>query len=382
MIEARHGSGVFFLRLIRSIQLKRPSRPRALVALGGSCLVVLVFFLLKLGSRQGDATSVRGELTYKVTRSDLLISFIERGNIKAAKSVQIFNQLEGLNTIVSLVPEGTSVKEGDVLVELDSSEISQQLNQQQMQADTAEAALSQAERQLEIQKNLNQSDLQQAKVNLELAQIDLEKYKDGDYEVAQKKAESDVTIAEQEQARAKNQCEWTEKLAEKGYVTGTELIADRLSVTKARLQLEQANRALEVLKKYTSRKDLKKFELDLQLAKAALDRAVLKANAEEAKLEADVTGKRSSLAHYQKRLSKVQEQLEKTKIKAPQDGMVVYANTDPWRRERMIEKGAQVHENQLLLNLPDVSTMAVDVQVHESWVDQVHDGLPALVGID
>ena len=48
----------------------------------------------------------------------------------------------------------------------------------------------------------------------------------------------------------------------------------------------------------------------------------------------------------------------------------------------MIEKGAQVHENQPLFCLPDVSTMAVDVEVHESWVDQVNGDLPALASID
>lgn len=362
---------------------KKRRRPWVLASLGGAGLLILFLIALRFAAgRGGDASSVGGELTYKVTRGELLISFMEKGNIRAAKSVQIFNQLEGLNTIVSLVPEGTFVKEGDLLVELDSSELSQSLNQQQIQFDTAESAYSQAVKQLEIQKSLSQSDLQQAKVTLELAQIDLEKYKDGDFEVAQKKAESDKIIAEQEQARAQNQCEWTEKLAVKGYVTGTELIADKLAVTKARLQLEQANRALEVLKKYTSKKDLKKFELDLQLAKAALERTGLKTSAEEAKLDADAAAKKSSLAHYKKRLKKVQDEFEKTKILAPQGGMVVYANTEPWRRERIIEKGAQVHENQVLLTLPDVSTMAVDVQVHESWIDQVHEGLAALASID
>jgi HlyD family secretion protein len=200
--------------------------------------------------------------------------------------------------------------------------------------------------------------------------------------VAQRKAEADKTIAEEELARAQNQCEWTEKLSAKGYVTGTELIADRLAVTKGRLQLDQADRALEVLKKYTAKKDLKKYELDLQLAKAALDRATLKANAEEVKAKADVTAKKSSFVHYRKRLQKLQDQLEKTRITAPQDGMVVYATTEAWRRERMIEKGAQVHENQLILSLPDVTSMAVDVEVHESWVDQVREGLPALISTD
>jgi hypothetical protein len=61
--------------------------------------------------------------------------------------------------------------------------------------------------------------------------------------------------------------------------------------------------------------------------------------------------------------------------------MVVYSSEN-WRRDRVIEQGAEVRENQLLMNLPDVSTMAVEAQVHESRVDQVREGLAAFVSID
>ena len=403
-----------------------------------------------------DLSNVNGELTYKVTTGDLRISFTERGNIKASKSVQIFSEVEGMSTIVNVVPEGTFVKEGDVLVELDSSELTYQVNQQQITVDNAEAGLLQAQEQVAIQKSLNESSIQQAELDLMLATIDLCKYEGrkyegvgagqvaqpsasggsggsanaaapvtgaadpsppaypagtgagseglqpaalqaggshgdatttvqkfiGDNELAHIKARADVIIATQEVTRARNQYEWTKKLAEKGYVTGNELIGDELTWKKAVLAEEQSKGALELFEKFTQLKDHAKYESAVEQATAALDRAKRKAQAELSKADADLKAKESTMTLSKKRLKKLQDQLEKTTIKAPQDGMVVYSQVEFWRRERMIEKGAEIHENQLLMTLPDVSTMAVQVQVHESWIDQVREGLPAFVSID
>jgi HlyD family secretion protein len=366
----------------RPAAARRPRARRWLAAgIGVAGLVGAAYLLRSLWSPAVDPSTLAGELTYKVPRGDLLISFTERGNIRAARSVPIYSSVEGSSTIVTLVPEGTYVSEGEILVELDSSEMTQLHNQQQIAVDTAEADLLQATEALEIQKSLSESEVRDAELALKLAEIDMKKYEEGDYKLALTKANADKTIAEEELTRAKNKYEWTQKLAEKGYVTGTELIADRLAVSKADLQLEQARGELEVLEKYTHKKDHEKYSSDLRQAQHALDRSKRKAKSEVAQAEAAKKGKDSTLRLSEKRLQKISDQLAKTKIRAPKDGMVVYS-TEGWRRDRVIEQGAEVRENQLLMNLPDVSTMAVEAQVHESRVDQVREGLTAFVSID
>jgi HlyD family secretion protein len=364
----------------------RSTRPRRnLVLLVGGAVVGLTMMGWYFFGPSSNGGAVLGnELTYEVKKGDLRVSFTERGNVKASKSVAIYSSLEGAHTIVSVVSEGANVKEGDILVELDSSELTQLYNQQQIAVETASADFLQAQEQLEIQKSLSESEIAKAELDREVAEIDLEKYKSarGDYELAVMKANADVTIAKEELTRAKNKLEWTEKLADKGYVSGTELIADRLAVSKASLQLEQANGAQDLLVQFTHKKDLAKYESTLKESVQALERSKRKATAAIALATAAKRGKESTQGLSKKRLAKLTDQIEKAKIRAPQDGMVVYPNVEPWRRERMIMQGAEVHENQLLMNLPDVSTMAVDVQVHESWVDQVKEGLPALVSID
>ena len=337
--------------------------------------------LLCLAGCDLGSAAASGELEYKVTRGDLVVSFTERGNVKAASSEQIYSMVEGRSTIVRLVAEGTFVKKGDILVELDSSELTQTLNQQEIAVEASEAALEQAREETKIQTSLSNSDVRQAKVDKDLAELDLEKYEKGDFPLAVAIAEGEVTLRKEQLQRAQNEYEWTQKLAKKGYVTGTELVADRLKVHEAELREKEKIHSLKVLGSWTHTKDLKTYTFAVEQAGDALTRTERKRDAEIAKVEADERAKKRTHDLNVTRLKKIRGELGKTKILAPQDGMVVY-HAERYRRERVIEQGADVRENQLLMNLPDVSTMAVELSVHESWVDQVRVGLPALVSID
>ncbi len=354
-----------------------------LLAVLGVCMVAGSYLLWTTFRTPTVSGMVNGQLTHTVERGNLLISFTERGNVKAASSVPVYCRLEGRSTIVSVVPDGTHVEEGDLLVELDSSQLAEQLNKQQISVDSASADLEQAREQVKIQESLNNSSIQKAELEVLLAEIDLEKYKDGDWPLALEKAKAEIFIAEEELARAEIEHDWTRKLAEKGYATMTKLRADSLAVEKAKVQEKQALGSLEVLEDYTRRKDLETYKSALQQAKDALDREKRQAAAEMSKVLAGERAKTSTHELSVQHLEKLQDQLAKTKIEAPQSGMVVY-ETGEGRRgpDRAIEAGADVFENQLLMKLPDVTSMAVDVQVHESWVDQVTEGQAALVSFD
>ena len=59
-----------------------------------------------------------------VRRGDLRISELARGNLEAKNSARMVNALEGRGTIIFLAEEGTYVKKGDLVCELDVSDIS------------------------------------------------------------------------------------------------------------------------------------------------------------------------------------------------------------------------------------------------------------------
>jgi len=61
--------------------------------------------------------------TFTVKKGPLMISVIESGTIKSREQVIIKNEVEGKTSILSLVTEGSQVKKGDLLVELDASKL-------------------------------------------------------------------------------------------------------------------------------------------------------------------------------------------------------------------------------------------------------------------
>jgi multidrug efflux pump subunit AcrA (membrane-fusion protein) len=126
---------------------RRHASLKVLVAVATVTLLVGGAYYMHSGG-DSDQLESKGELTYEVKRGDLRVSFTERGNVKALKSVQVYSHLEGNHTIVNLVAEGVTVKEGDVLVELDASEITQLLNQKQIQVETADSDVLHASEQL------------------------------------------------------------------------------------------------------------------------------------------------------------------------------------------------------------------------------------------
>jgi len=54
--------------------------------------------------------------TFVVKQGPLRINIVESGTIKAREQVIIKSQVEGRTTILSLIPEGTLVKKGDLFV--------------------------------------------------------------------------------------------------------------------------------------------------------------------------------------------------------------------------------------------------------------------------
>ena len=88
---------------------------------------------------------------FTAKRGSLRVSVEETGKIQAIKSVTVRLEVEGQTTIISIVPEGTQVKEGDVLAELDSASHREEIDKHKMMVTSAEASLTDAEEALDIQ---------------------------------------------------------------------------------------------------------------------------------------------------------------------------------------------------------------------------------------
>ena len=142
-----------------------------IIALIGAGIVWLTVF-------RSDKASGQDVPTFTVKRGPLTISVVESGTIKPRDQQIIKNEVEGRTSIITLVREGTRVKKGNLLVELDASTLQDNKINQEISVQNTEAAYINAQENLAIVSSQAASDVNQAELNLEFARQDLQKYEE------------------------------------------------------------------------------------------------------------------------------------------------------------------------------------------------------------
>ncbi len=357
----------------------RVAKKRPLISAGATVVLALVVWRLFSGS-----SSETVQTTYfDVKKGDFLISIIAGGSIEAVNEISIRNEVEGSARIIYIVPEGTYVKKGAMIVELDSAMALDQVNQQQISFEKAQFSMIQANETLEIQKSLTDSDVRASELKLEFAKIDLDKYLKGDSFQTLREAQIAAEKLRENLAIAREKLYWSQELFKKDFENKTVVDNDRLSVTNLQLSLEVATNKIWVIQTYEHPKMLRKVQSDLEEAKNDLERVKHQVEAKLAQYRADVETQKNTLALQQRKLDRDKKNLAATKILAPADGLAVFpVSNNRFSSESLIEEGATVRNRQEMLKLPDVSKMKLTVKVHESQVSKVKPGLAAYVVLD
>jgi HlyD family secretion protein len=225
----------------------------------------------------------------------------------AAASVDVFNSIEGRMVVLFSRPEGAVVAKGELVCELDASELHDRGAAQDVTVRAAEA------------------DCSAATLAREVAELAFPDYIESAYLQQLQNVEGTIKLAESELARAEDQVDWTRRMFDKGYVSLSAKITDELKLKAARFALEQAQSKKRGLVDHTRTKKKKELQQALATAKAR-----------ELVQEASLVRERST----QKRLN---NQLQRCKVTAPTAGRVRY--TAP------IGPGAVVRDGQLLFTL-------------------------------
>jgi multidrug resistance efflux pump len=111
---------------------------------------------------------------FTVTRGDLQITVRDNAELQALRETIVRSEVEGQSTIIYIVPEGSVVKQGEKLIELDVSEMVDKRATQEIAVEKAASALAQArtestilEKELLTKRNTAASELEIARMELE-----------------------------------------------------------------------------------------------------------------------------------------------------------------------------------------------------------------------
>jgi HlyD family secretion protein len=119
--------------------------------------------------------------TYTVQQGSLQVDVLQGGEIRALKNFEVKSEIEMITKIISLIPEGyqiseEDVRDGKVLVELDSSELKAKIVDNDILFQTTVAGYIEADENREIVKSENQSVVRETKNLALFALMDFEKY--------------------------------------------------------------------------------------------------------------------------------------------------------------------------------------------------------------
>jgi len=309
----------------------------ALAGLGGVGLALGAFPRLReplTGFFKPDTSKV---LTYTARRVNLVVTVKERGNLESSNNQDVVNEVEGQTTIISIRPEGTHVEKGELVCELDSAALRDQLVNQEITTKGAKAQYDNAAKTYEV------------------AEIAVKEYRDGIYPQDLQAFDGEITLAESNLTKARDRLGWSDRMLQKKYVSLAQNLADRGALLNAEIALANARTKKETLVKYTRDKTIKELEAEVEKARS------------------DMLAKNATLQLEEQKENKLRDQIEKCKLYAPIEGLVVYSNETANRpgasNQAMIEEGATVRERQKIFSIPDTAHMRVNTKVHESKID-------------
>lgn len=310
------------------------------------------------------------------------------GELEARNKIEIRNPLDQSSTIVRIVPEGTRVKKGEVVIQLNVEEIQLKVDDERLRVESARAQYAVAENNFKIQQKDNESQLRQAQLKVELAELALRQWEQGDLIKKRRELELDVDKAELELSRLANVYVRSQELFDQKFLSRDQMDRDEVSYIEAISNYKITRLTQDVYDNYEVLKERKQFESDLAESKEELVKAELNSSSELASKLAEVNNSREQLAGLERKLAKLTKQRDDATITAEQDGLVVYATSLDRGGGRggndtgTLQIGTQVFPNQLLMILPDTREMVAAVRVHESLAGRIRPGQEVTIRID
>jgi HlyD family secretion protein len=282
-----------------------------------------------------------------VKRDDLETTLLAGGDLQPIKQATITCQVEDITEaegmlILSVIRNGSPVKKGDEICRLDSSELEEMARREEIQVGVARASSV------------------QAKLAYETATIALKEYREGLITQTTKEFEGRLALGRSDTQRQADRVAWAEAMEVKGYLSRSQLSSERQALALARHELRKTEGEFQLFRKFEIPKEIQTFKGQIEAAEI------------NKRLESD------RLKVEEERLAFIRKQIDNCTVRAPQDGVVVYANGNKWY-SKPLEPGVRVYQDQVMFVLPDLSLMEVEVSVHESMGPRVRVGMKANV---
>lgn len=252
----------------------------------------------------------------------------------------------GASTILSVVPDGSYVAKDEIVCSLDSSSYEEVVRTQ----------LIRVER--------DRSEKIAAELQYQVAQVGLREFEGGIFLREVSTLAGKIALSESDIARAKDRIAWSGRMLGKGYLSQSQINSERQALMQAEHTLAVTRGKLDVYRKFGAPKILHGLKNKVESARVHL------------------VGETSDLTRQDDRLALYQKMVARCTIRAPHEGMLIYAKNPFDESRNRIEVGVTVRQNQELFWLPDLTQMNVIALMHETIVDRVKKGMIASIKVE
>ena len=249
------------------------------------------------------------KLTVPVEAKSVTVRITASGKVQPVQSVNISTKSPGLLADLN-VEQGDTVKQGQIIARMDNSEIKMRILQYQANLAQAKAQLAESE------AGSRPEEIAQAKARVDQAQAQLAIIRDGNRLQEIQQAQAQVDSAKASVALTKSRVKRYQDLAKDGAISQDSLEQYVSENSKAKANLEEAQRRLSLLKVGNRNQDIQKQAAIVNQEKEGLRKL------ENGNRPQEIARLKAAVASAEAQLKQQQVQLEDTIIRAPFSGIV------------------------------------------------------------
>ncbi|GDY14355.1 hypothetical protein LBMAG53_32330 [Planctomycetota bacterium] len=337
---------------------------------------------LVLAGCTGQPTSTNELARYTVVRKDLLVTISETGSLKSAKPAPVVLRVNG--TVVKAVKEGSVVKKGEVVLELQNKGLTANHDGAVLDVESAQRDLAAAQAELRLHALEADKQLADAERALRFAKLAQEHFEKGKDPLRREELALAERRAGIERDDAAEKAERMPGLLAKGFVTAAEVRTASLEADEKRTQAARKKRELEIYQTYEAPQEQAKLAADVIAAELGVERIKQQIATQRGQKEAAVRTAEVRIARKKAESEDFAGQLALLTLVAPTDGVVVYGKPDrrEWEDAPTLQPGEDVGQNQTVMNIPDLNEVVVEVGINQIHVGRVAVGQTATVTVD
>lgn len=357
-----------------------------------AALAVILIFQSSLAIGQEDA-----DLTSKVVKKDLKIEIEIPGVFIAEDKEEIAiepKQYKGDLIVTKIATEGISVQQGDVLMEFDTDNLDEALEEANNLVTDAEVELQKAEAEFETEKIDAETKLAHLQKELEFAERDYNAAAESEaFELEKKEKEIEDARRNLKNARVDFE-QLTQLYEERELHTATENILierQKEGLDNQEKNLKRLEEEFVHFKAYLKSKDTLSKELEYEKKKAELKKQEITGAAALKEKESVVAKAKRKLEREKKKVADLQEDRESLQITAPRDGVLFYGKTGDespmgvifaGSRNNEMRIGGRVKTHEILMTVATMDNLSVKMQVLENDIQHMKEGLAITIRPD